>query len=61
MTFADIIANAGTVVTELGTSFTSLSTAFAGALSVPVALVVVKSGIIGNIKSLLFYRRGRGR
>lgn len=61
MDFSDIITNAGTVVTQLGTSFASLATNFAGPLSVPVALVVVKSGIIGNMKSLLFYRRGRSR
>lgn len=61
MTFAEIIANASAVVTEIGTSFASLATNFAGPLAVPVALVVVKSGIIGNMKGLLFYRRGRGR
>ena len=59
MTFAEIITNAGLVVSSVASGFTDLSTSFGGVLAIPAALVLTKSGIIGGLKSLLLFGRGK--
>lgn len=60
ITLQSLVTNAGQIISAAGTNFTSLSTAFGFVLFIPVTLAMSKA-VIGIIKSLLFFRRGRGR
>lgn len=60
ITLQSLVTNAGQIISAAGTNFTTLSTAFGFALFIPITLTITKS-VIGIIKSLLFFRRGRGR
>ena len=60
ITLTTILTDASAIIGNVGTNFASLSTNFGYVLFIPVTLAVTKS-VIGIIKSLLFFRRGRGR
>lgn len=60
MTFTEILTDAGSIITQVGTTYVSLSENFGGVLQVPVA-IVVSGAIVGIMKSLLMFRRARGR
>lgn len=58
MTLATILDNAGTIVTEVGDTFGTLNDDFGYVLFIPVTIVVTKV-LVGMVKSILFFRRGR--
>lgn len=60
ITLSTILTDVSSIITNAGTNFGTLSTGFGYVLFIPVTLAVTKS-VIGIIKSLLFFRRGRGR
>lgn len=60
MTLQSLITNAGSIISAVGTNFTSLNTSFGYVLFIPVTLVLAKA-IVGMVKGILFFKRGRGR
>lgn len=60
MTLATIISNAGEIIGAAGDAYSSISTDFGAVIQVPMALAVA-GAVIGIVKGLLFYRRGRSR
>lgn len=58
MTLSTIIDNAGSIISAVGTNFASLNTSFGYVLFIPVTIAVAKV-VIGMVKSILFFRRGR--
>lgn len=60
ITLQTLVTNAGQIISAAGTNFTTLSTNFGFVLFIPVTLAMAKA-VIGIVKSLLFFRRGRGR
>lgn len=60
ITLQTLVTNAGQIISAAGTNFTSLSNAFGFALFIPITLAMTKA-VVGIIKSLLFFKRGRGR
>lgn len=60
MTLATIIENASSVIGAVGDNYTTLSNDFGGIIHAPMALAI-GGAIIGMIKGVLLYRRGRGR
>lgn len=60
ITLTTILTDVGAIVGSAGTNFASLSNSFGYVLFIPVTLAVTKA-VIGIVKSLLFFRRGRGR
>lgn len=58
MTLSTIVDNAGSLISAAGTNFATLNTAFGYVLYIPVTIVVAKV-VIGMVKSILFFRRGR--
>lgn len=60
MELSTIVTDALSIVTAMGTAFTSLSTTFGIFLFLPALLVITKS-LIGLVKGILFFRRGKGR
>lgn len=60
MTLTSLISDASGIVTAVGTVYTSLSENFGVILLIPVTLVLTKA-IIGILKGILLFRRGRGR
>ena len=60
MTLANIISAAGDIVGAAGDAYASLSEDFGAVIQVPIALTVA-GAVIGIVKGLLFYRRGRSR
>lgn len=60
ITLASLISDAGSVISAVGTNFTTLSTNFGAMLYIPVVLVLAKA-IIGMVKGILLFRKGRRR
>lgn len=60
ITLASLLNDAAAVIAGVGDGFQSLSTDFGYVLYIPVTLAMTKA-VVGIVKSLLFFRRGRGR
>lgn len=60
ITLSSILNDVAAIVSSTGSNFSTLSTGFGYVLFIPVTLAMTKA-VIGIIKSLLFFRRGRGR
>lgn len=60
MTLATIISNAGDIIGAAGDAYASISEDFGAVIQVPMALAVA-GAVVGIVKGLLFYRRGRSR
>ena len=58
MTLTSLITDAGSVISAVGDNYATLAEDFGVFLFVPIILVMVKA-IIGQVKSILFFRRGR--
>lgn len=60
MTLATIIQDASAIIGAVGDNYKTLATDFGGIIHAPMALAIGGS-IIGMVKGILLYRRGRGR
>ena len=60
ITLSSLITDANAVITAVGTDFASLSNSFGAMLYIPVVLVLAKA-IIGMVKGILLFKRGRRR
>lgn len=60
ITLQTLVTNAGQIIAGVGDNFATLSDDFGFVLFIPVTLAMTKA-VIGIVKSLLFFRRGRGR
>lgn len=60
MTLTQIISDASAIVGAIGDNYSTLNDDFGAIIHVPMALTI-SGAIVGLIKGILFYRRGRGR
>lgn len=60
ITLSSLITDASSVITAVGTNFGTLSTNFGAMLYIPITLVLAKA-IIGMVKGILLFRKGRRR
>ncbi len=60
ITLSGLVSDAGTIISAMGTNFATLSNNFGFVLYIRVTLVLEKA-VIGMIKGVLMFRKGRRR